>query len=112
MGATTAIIRKHSFHYVTNGGTISKSCSTVEQEQELTMIVSSSVITRDPINHPLPDQDILRWQCNLIMAMWMAVRTGSVIFETHGSDPEVPLVVTTLLRMRIEQIHQRIHQRR
>lgn len=60
MGATTAIIKKHSFHYVTNGGTISKSCSTAEQEQELTMIVSSSVITRDPINHPLPDQDILQ----------------------------------------------------
>lgn len=53
-----------------------------------------SVTTRDPISYPLPDRDLLRLQCNLIMVMRMAGRAGSDTLESYDSDSEVPSIAT------------------
>lgn len=53
-----------------------------------------SVTTRDPISYPLPDRDLLRLQCNLIMVMRMAGRAGHDTLETYDSDSEVPSIAT------------------
>lgn len=53
-----------------------------------------SVTTRDPISYPLPDRDLLRLQCNLIMVMRMAGRAGGDTLETYDSDSELPSIAT------------------
>lgn len=59
-----------------------------------------SVTTHDPENYPLPDRDLLRLQCNLIMVLRMAGRAGGDILETYDSDSEVSSISTAIISRR------------
>ncbi len=66
-----------------------------------------SVTTHDPENYPLPDRDLLRLQCNLIMVLRMACRAGGDILETYDSDSEseVPSIATAVISRRNSSAH-------
>lgn len=53
-----------------------------------------SVTTQDPEKYPLPDRDLLRLQCNLIMVLRMAGRAGGDTLETYDSGLELPSIAT------------------
>ncbi|MCJ1346527.1 hypothetical protein MMC31_004744, partial [Peltigera leucophlebia] len=68
-----------------------------------TRLESESIIsatTHDPEIYPLPDRDLLRLQCNLIMVLRMAGRAGGDILETYDSDSEISSIATTISSQR------------
>ncbi|MCJ1347323.1 hypothetical protein MMC31_005546 [Peltigera leucophlebia] len=64
-----------------------------------------SITTHDPENYPLPDRDLLRLQCNLIMVLRMAGRTGGDILEGYDSDSEVSSIATAIPSRRNSSAH-------
>ena len=64
-----------------------------------------SVTTNDPEYYPLPDRDLLRLQCNLIMVLRMAGRAGGDILETYDSDSEVPSIASAIIYRRNSSAH-------
>lgn len=64
-----------------------------------------SVTTHDPENYPLPDRDLLRLRCNLIMVLRMAGRAGGDILETYDSYSEVPSIATAVISRRNSSAH-------
>ena len=59
----------------------------------------------DSENYPLPDRDLLRLQCNLIMVLRMAGRAGGDILETYDSDSEVSSMDTAIISQMNSSAH-------
>lgn len=65
----------------------------------------TSVTTNNPTSYTLPEWDLLRLRCNLIMVMRMAGRAGDDTLGLYDSDSEVSLIAIADISRRNSSAH-------